>query len=224
VIDDAEQSLSGVVITHPHPDHYAGLWHVIGDADIPVVATRVVDEVIRRDDVIKQDIVGPMMGAEWPTKRLFPNHTVHDGAVVTLGGVALQVDDLGPGESHVDSLWRLDPQTIFAGDIAYNGMHAYLADGHWETWLALLSRLDLELPNDVALHIGHGPAGGKELLRAQRRYIEAFVTAIGEHSAAIEAGDHAPVVSAMTDFLPNDALLFLMELSIDPVHAALQQQ
>ena len=196
-IDDSEQALAGVVITHPHPDHYAGLWHLIGDADMPVVATRAVDEIIRRDDVIKNDTVGPMMGAEWPTHRLFPNHTVDSGAAVTLGGVTLQVDDLGPGESHVDSFWRLDAQTIFAGDIAYNGMHAYLADGHWESWPALLSRLDRELPADVTLHIGHGPAGGKELLAGQRRYVEEFVTAIGEHSAAIEAGDHAPVVAAM---------------------------
>jgi glyoxylase-like metal-dependent hydrolase (beta-lactamase superfamily II) len=223
-IDDSEESLAGVIITHPHPDHYAGLWHVIGDADIPVVATRAVDEVIRRDDIIKNDTVGPMMGPEWPSQRLFPNQTVDNGAAVTLGGVTLEVDDLGPGESHLDSLWRLDPHTIFAGDIAYNGMHAYLADGHWESWLSILTGLDRELPADVTLHIGHGPAGGKELLGRQRRYVEAFVAAIGEHSAAIEAGDHAPVVAAMRQLLPSDALLFLMELSIEPVHAALQQQ
>jgi glyoxylase-like metal-dependent hydrolase (beta-lactamase superfamily II) len=30
-IDDAGRSLAGVVITHPHPDHYAGLWHLIGN-------------------------------------------------------------------------------------------------------------------------------------------------------------------------------------------------
>ena len=33
--------------------------------------------------------------------------------------------------------------------------------------------------------------------------------------------DHAPVVAAMTGLLPSDDLLFLMELSIEPVHAAL---
>jgi glyoxylase-like metal-dependent hydrolase (beta-lactamase superfamily II) len=72
-IDDAGRTLAGVVITHPHPDHYAGLWHLIGDNEVPIVATRGVDEVIRRDDATKNDIVGPMMGAEWPTTRLFPN-------------------------------------------------------------------------------------------------------------------------------------------------------
>ena len=223
-IDDAARPLAGVVITHPHPDHYAGLGHLIGADDVPIVATRAVADVIRRDDATKNDIVGPMMGDEWPTNRLFPNQTVDSGDEVRLGGLTLEVEDLGPGESPFDSLWRLDPATVFAGDIAYNGMHAYLADGHWEDWLAMLSRLQRELPAEVSLHVGHGPPGGKELLTAQHRYVEAFVAAVDEHAAAIEAGSTAPVVAAMQELLPSDALLFLMELSIEPVLAALAAQ
>jgi hypothetical protein len=58
-------------------------------------------------------------------------------------------------------------------------------------------------------------------LANQRRYIEAFVAAVAEHAAAIEVGDHAPVVAAMKELLPSDDLLFLMDLSIEPVLAAL---
>jgi glyoxylase-like metal-dependent hydrolase (beta-lactamase superfamily II) len=220
-IDESDRPLAGVLITHPHPDHYAGLAHVIGDVEVPIVATHAVDEVIRRDDSVKNDIVGPMMGAEWPTSRRFPNRTVDSGTLVSLGGLDLQVEELGAGESPLDSLWRLDEVTVFAGDITYNGMHAYLADGHWEQWLATLSRLEAELPSNVTLHVGHGPAGGRELLAAQRRYIEAFVDAVTRHVAAIEAGDHTPVVADMKQMLPTDDLLFLMDLSIEPVLAAL---
>ena len=223
-IDDADRPLACVVITHPHPDHYAGLRHLVGDHDIPIVATRAVDEIIRRDDDTKNDIVGPMMGAEWPTTRMFPNHTVENGEQVTLGGLTLEVDELGPGESPFDSLWRVDSATVFAGDLAYNGMHAYLADGYWEHWLATLSRLERELPDDVTLHVGHGPPGDKGLLAAQRRYIETFVAAVAEHAATIDAGDHSPVVATMQQLLPSDDLLFLMELSIEPVLAALAAQ
>jgi glyoxylase-like metal-dependent hydrolase (beta-lactamase superfamily II) len=220
-LDDADRPLSGVVITHPHPDHYAGLSHIIGDDEIPVVATRAVDEVIRRDDAIKERIVGPMMGVEWPATRRFPNEIVDNGAEVVLGGVTLTVEELGPGESHLDSLWRLDAGTVFAGDIAYNSMHAFLADGHWESWLATLTRLQHDLPDDVDLHVGHGPAGGKELLTAQRRYIETFVGTVEDNADAIAAGDHSPVIAAMKALLPNDDLLFLMDLSIDPTLEAL---
>jgi glyoxylase-like metal-dependent hydrolase (beta-lactamase superfamily II) len=220
-VERAGRPLAGVVITHPHPDHYAGLRHVIGDAEIPIVATRQVDEVIRRDDSLKNEIVGPMMGADWPTSRLFPNQTVDADAEVTLGGLTLRVEELGPGESSADSIWWLDPGTVFAGDVAYNGMHAFLADGHGEEWLASLARLDRDLPTDVTLFVGHGPAGGKELLAGQKRYIDAFLEAVTQNAAAIDDGDHSGVVTAMRSVLPREDLQFLMELSIDPVHRAL---
>jgi Metallo-beta-lactamase superfamily len=78
-IDDAGLPLAGVVVTHPHPDHYAGLAQVIGTNDVAVVATSAVDAVIRRDDQLNNDVVGPMMGDEWPSTRLFPNLTVDYG-------------------------------------------------------------------------------------------------------------------------------------------------
>jgi glyoxylase-like metal-dependent hydrolase (beta-lactamase superfamily II) len=220
-LDDASRPLAGVVITHPHPDHYAGLSQLIGEDDVPVVATQRVDEVIRRDDALKNEIVGPMMGDDWPTARRFPNQTVKHGDEVRLGGLVLSVEELGPGESHCDTLWWLDPSTVFAGDVAYHGMHAYLADGHWENWLRVLAHLESALPGEVRLHVGHGPVGGRELLAAQRRYIDTFITAVTDHQAAIEAGDHTPVIAAMKKVVPSEDLLFLMDLSIEPVLAAL---
>jgi glyoxylase-like metal-dependent hydrolase (beta-lactamase superfamily II) len=220
-VEDASAPLAAVVLTHPHPDHYAALWHIVGDADVPIVATRSVDEVIRRDDALKNEIVGPMMGAEWPTTRLYPTRVLEGAGHLELGGLSLEVEELGPGESSLDTLWWLDREVAFAGDIAYNGMHAYLADGHWEQWLATLDRLEGTLPANVTLHVGHGPAGGKELFGRQRRYIEAFVAAVSDNADAIGAGDHSAVVTAMKTVLPTDDLLFLMELSIEPVHGAL---
>ena len=61
-VDRSGAPLAGVLITHPHPDHYAGLAHVVGLDDVPIVATRAVDAVIRRDDDLKDSVVGPMMG------------------------------------------------------------------------------------------------------------------------------------------------------------------
>jgi len=186
-------------------------------------ATSAVDAIIRRDDQLKEEVVGPMMGDEWPSRRVFPNRTVDDGDDVRLGGLTLSVRELGPGESHVDSLWQLDARTVFAGDVAYNGMHAYLADGHWRDWLATLDRLEADLPDDVTLFVGHGSPGGKDLLAAQRRYIETFVNAVEAHADAIDHGDHRGVTEAMQRLLPTDSLLFLMDLSIEPTLAALRQ-
>jgi glyoxylase-like metal-dependent hydrolase (beta-lactamase superfamily II) len=222
-IDGAGLPLAGVVVTHPHPDHYAGLAHMIGTDDVAILATSAVDAVIRRDDKLKEEVVGPMMGDDWPSRRVFPNRTVDGDDDVRLGGLALSVRELGPGESHMDSLWQLDPTTIFAGDVAYNGMHSYLADGRWREWLATLDRLHAELPDDVTLYVGHGPPGGKSLLAGQRRYIETFVDAVESHADAIDHGDHSGVIDAMQRLLPTDSLLFLMDLSIEPTLASLRQ-
>lgn len=133
----------------------------------------------------------------------------------------MRVDEVGPAESHVDCLWHLDERTVFAGDVAYNGMHAYLADARWNDWLGVLTRLEDELPADVSLHVGHGPAGSRELLAAQRRYIETFVGAVDDHADAVAAGDHAGVLAAVQTAVPGDDLLFLADLSIEPVLASL---
>jgi glyoxylase-like metal-dependent hydrolase (beta-lactamase superfamily II) len=63
-IDDTGYPLAGVVVTHPHPDHYAGLAHLVGTDDVAIVATNAVDAIIRRDDQLKDEVVGPMMGDE----------------------------------------------------------------------------------------------------------------------------------------------------------------
>ena len=220
-IDDADVPLAGVVITHPHPDHYAGLAHIVGDPALPIIATSEVAAVIQRDDETKDAIVGPMMGPEWPKRRLFPNHTVNDGDTITLGGLAFRVRSLGPGESFADTIWELDDATLFVGDVAYNGMHAYLADGQWAHWLDIIDRLDHDLPSTATLYVGHGPPGAKNLLAAQRRYIETFVEAVHRHSSAVADGNHRPVLDELRSLVPSDDLLFLADLSIAPTLAQL---
>lgn len=219
-VDGSGAPLAGVLVTHPHPDHYAGLAHIVGGGQVPIVATRAVDAVIRRDDDLKEAVVGPMMGTEWPVERIFPNHLVDHGDQVRLGGLTFTVEELGPGESHMDTVWWLDPENLFAGDVAYNGMHAYLADGRWEDWLTSLRALEARLDDHVTLHVGHGASGTKDLLAGQRRYIDAFVAALDANVEAVAAGDHGPVLAAMKEVVSADDLLFLLDLSIDPVHSA----
>jgi glyoxylase-like metal-dependent hydrolase (beta-lactamase superfamily II) len=164
-----------------------------------------------------------MMGEEWPPHRAFASHVVDEGDEVALGGLDFRVESVGPAESDADSIWRLDTGDVFVGDIAYNDHHAYLADGNWRDWLVALERLERELAGATSIHVGHGDSTDATAFARQRRYVETFVEAVAAHRDAVRAGDHGPVLSAMADagLVAHDNLLFLIDLSIEPVAAAL---
>jgi glyoxylase-like metal-dependent hydrolase (beta-lactamase superfamily II) len=178
--------LAGVLITHPHPDHYAGADVIVArDDSVPIVCTAAVDQIIRRDDAVKAAVVGPMMR---PSGR-------HSGG---------------------------SDAAVFCGDVVYHGMHAYLADGRYGEWIELLDALGASLPDDVTLYVGHGEPGSKDLLVHQRRDVEAFVDAVGR-TADLDTEDRARrVTAAVQQLVPGERLLFLMQLSIEPVLATIR--
>jgi glyoxylase-like metal-dependent hydrolase (beta-lactamase superfamily II) len=223
-VDAAAEPVAALVVTHPHPDHYAGAARLLAGIDAPIVSTAAVDAVIRRDDAEKATVVGPMMGDAWPDQRRFPDVVVGSTATIEYGGLKFGVRDVGPAESNADSLWTVDRRTVFAGDVAYNGMHAYLADGRADEWLVVLDRLEIELDEDTVLYVGHGEPGGKELLRVQREYVETFLAAITAAAELEPAARHDVVTARMRELVADDRLQFLMELSIEPVVAALGKE
>jgi glyoxylase-like metal-dependent hydrolase (beta-lactamase superfamily II) len=220
-LDQLAKPLRAALVTQSHPDHYAGLGEIVAGYDIPIIAPQGVIDTITGDDAIKDGIIGPMFGDEWPTKRVFPNTPIRDGESVTFDDVTFTVIDLGPSESPHDSPWVLgdDEKIVFLGDQIYDHKHCYLADGFYAEWLANIEKLRARFPADAVFHIGHGGPVGHEMWDWQRGYIEFFLDAVSEADWSEPESATATVVSRMKDYEPSDELQFLMELSIEPVAA-----
>jgi glyoxylase-like metal-dependent hydrolase (beta-lactamase superfamily II) len=214
-----DKPLSAVVLTHAHPDHYGGVVELLDAWEVPIIATGGVDEAIRRDDAIKEEILRPMFGDAWPAERAFPTETVSDGAQLSFADIELTVHDLGPGESPHDSIWVLGERrtTVFSGDQAYNHMHCYLADGHWDQWLAHIETLANDLPADATLHPGHGAPAGLDLLDWQRGYLERFLEAVRGVDWSDAERATGKVIGSIREYLATEDLLFLAQLSVEPV-------
>ena len=222
-IDRLGKPLLAAVVTHSHPDHYAGLGELVADSDIPIYAPQGVIDTITADDPTKDQVIGPMFGEEWPAKRIFPNTAIGDGESVTFDDVKLTVIDLGPSESPHDSPWILgdDGKTVFLGDQIYDHKHCFLADGFYAEWLANIEKLRARLPDDAVFYIGHGGPVGSEMWDWQRGYIELFVDAVSNADWSELEQAKATVIGRMKEYERSDELQFLMEVSIEPIAAKL---
>jgi glyoxylase-like metal-dependent hydrolase (beta-lactamase superfamily II) len=223
--DALGKPLLGVLVTHPHPDHYNTITELVAGEPVPVMAHSDVDREIRAKDDAKRAQWAPIFGEEWPASATFPDRTVADEETVELGDLRFTAWDFGPCESESQTVWLLgDGDTAFVGDLAFNGTHAYLADGHTDAWLRALDRAEEALAGVHTLYVGHGPPGEPAIFAEQRRYLlmvrEAIARVAGGRGELSE--DEANrVASLMERYLPGAPLGWLISAGSPAVAAEL---
>jgi glyoxylase-like metal-dependent hydrolase (beta-lactamase superfamily II) len=226
-LEALKKPLLGVLITHPHPDHYNTITELGAGEDVPVIAHADVDREIRAKDDAKRGQWGPMFGDEWPASATFPNRTVADEEPVELGDLRFTAWDFGTCESESETVWLLDGGDIaFVGDLAFNGTHAYLADGHTDKWLDAIDRAEEALAGVHTLYVGHGAPGVPAVLADQRRYLLMAREAIGRVAsghAQLSEDEANRVASLMERYLPGAPLSWLVRAGASAVAAELAQ-
>lgn len=229
-LDALTVPLAGVLITHPHPDHYNGVRQLVdGLGDVPVLALPEVDRTIREHDAAKRAQWGPVFGNEWPSTVTFPTDTVTDGDPVELAGLRFTALDLGPGESASETVWLLDApepgrQAAFVGDLVFGGTHCYLADGRTADWIAALDTAGRRLRPGARLYLGHGEPTGVGALREQRAYLMMVREVVGRLAAGADAltpAAAAELQTVMERYLPGAPLGWLLGAGCDAVAAEL---
>ena len=213
--------LLAVLVTHGHPDHYTGIGAIVGQADVPILATRGAMTVIELRERTEGAVMAQMFGADYPSHKRLPNRFVVDGEQVTFDGVAFRLTEYGPCESDADAVWDVTLggiRHVFAADLVYNHMHAFVRDGHLRTWLTQLDRLQAAYDVDTVFHTGHGPDFGIELIAWQRAYLEMFRHSVREllnGSDALDTAARQTLLAKQQSFLPNDNLIFLAQFELE---------
>ena len=216
--------LLAILVTHPHPDHFNGVFGLVQDNEVPVYAAASVARVIEEIAEAKREQWSPTYGAEWPAKTYYPNSLLSDRAQVRFGELTFTVRELGPAESHADSYFLLAADgrapVAFTGDLAFHGTHPYTADGHSASWLAALDRLAEELADVRTLYPGHGDPAGPGVLAEQRRYLlhyREIVRRLSGGGATVPPSARAELDRAMQAFLPGVPLAWMIGLGADTV-------
>jgi glyoxylase-like metal-dependent hydrolase (beta-lactamase superfamily II) len=227
-LEALRKPLLGVLVTHPHPDHYNTIGELLGGDDVPVIAHRDVDREIRAKDDAKRAQWGPLFGDEWPASATFPNRTVADEESVELADLRFTAWDFGPCESESETVWLMGGgDTAFVGDLAFNGTHAYLADGHTDAWLSAIDRAEDALAGVRTLYVGHGAPTVPAVLAEQRRYLLMAREAIGRVAggrAELSEDEANRVVSLMERYLPSAPLSWLVGAGASAVATELTQK
>jgi glyoxylase-like metal-dependent hydrolase (beta-lactamase superfamily II) len=226
-IDSLGKPLLGVLVTHAHPDHVAGIANLLGNSGASVVALESVRDLMRATEEAKRAQWSPVYGDEWIPRWVYPDRLVENGEAVTFDGVSFRVYEVGPGgDCDANSVWVLEdePAAAFVGDLVFNGTHSYIADGRVLRWLANIERFRALLEGVTTLYPGHGRAGGVKLLDAQKDYLLAYCAALLEvagDSAATDERAKEELAGKMRRILPGAPLEFMIGLSADAVAAEL---
>jgi glyoxylase-like metal-dependent hydrolase (beta-lactamase superfamily II) len=222
------KQLLGVLVTHPHPDHYNTIGELLAGEDVPVIAHRDVDREIRARDEAKRAQWKPTFGDEWPASATFPNRVVADEESVELGDLRFTAWDFGPCESESETVWLLgDGETAFVGDLAFNGTHAYLGDGRTDAWLRAIDRAEESLAGVRTLYVGHGGPAVPAVLAEQRRYLLMVREAVGRAAggrAELNEAEANRVTSLMERYLPAAPLGWLVGTGAPAVAAELAHE
>jgi glyoxylase-like metal-dependent hydrolase (beta-lactamase superfamily II) len=195
------KNLTTIYITHGHGDHFFGLNAILDafpDAKAVTTAAVIPDA---------QTQLSPGLMAFWnailpgqiPEQPIMP--AALDGDVIDLEGQELRVITVGQSDTYPTTIVYIPSlDAVIAGDVAYNGIHQWLADTDHEKrmqWIASVEQIEALEPKTVVA--GHKRPDARDddaatILSDTKTYIRDFDDALSESHSAQELVDKMMVL------------------------------
>jgi len=204
LINSTGKKLSKIVITHPHPDHYYGLEVLgieFGDAEI-TGGPRTIAEV-KNSMKYWTDVKGE--------PQVFGEMTALENKRFKHGDVDIIYRIFRDGESVENTVIYIPSnQTLFAGDLASNGVHMWLGENNMDKWLEQL-RAIRSIGSISSVYPGHGPVGTVDILEQAEEYLLNFKESVNNSETIDDA------IKKMKKLYPDYEMPEILEGSVRSV-------
>jgi glyoxylase-like metal-dependent hydrolase (beta-lactamase superfamily II) len=190
------KSLTTIYITHGHGDHFFGL-NTILDAFPDAKAVTVAAVVPDAQTQLSPELMGfwnAIFPGQIPEQPIVPDAL--DGDVIDLEGQELRIITVGQSDTYPSTIVYIPSlDAVVAGDVAYNGIHQWLAQTDHEKrmqWIASVEQIEALKPKIVVA--GHKRPDARDddpatILGDTKTYIRDFDQSLSESHSAQELVD-----------------------------------
>lgn len=159
LIKQSGKPLAGVLLTHPHVDHFAGVsWLQNHFPELLVYMSKQTEQAMYQvhQDALKTGWI-KIYGDQYPS-LLSPNVlTTSNGQALSIAGLDFKVHHLGEGEAADHSAYELTAsRKLFSGDALLASYVVYVGEGHSKSLLALYDNLEETFDSNISVYPGHG--------------------------------------------------------------------
>ncbi len=181
--------VKGAIITHAHPDHYGGLNTLREELGyFPVITSKGTADTFMVMHKQAMAYTAPSFGDRFDSVQIQPDQVIDGSADITLAGITLKIEDIGPGESmNATLVYEPSKNILFSGDATMHHGHLYTGEGHSEGFLRQLDLIKTKYVDVDFIYAGHGDPARVAHVDWQIEYVKA-IQAVAKR--AIENDDY----------------------------------